>query len=378
MANPLFSEIISLSLVDLRRLRLTANLSFEESFYASVVIAHLSGDTFQLEELIGEYEFMVRPVLLDLARARLAIRQIREESAAIDRLLSARTEDPLEAGEIQFVIALYNHVLERFEQAKLHYLNAYKFLRESCEKKAVKALYNHYVSQSHIQPQKRFLSDLQFIRQEAERIGDSITLGLAYSSIGHEYHRLGAYQNALIFHEKALACLETDTSTYHYENTLANQCQTLLSLDRKAEAKLVLERIEHSHFREIQGAVAVLKSFLGQRNSLKGRSPDAVWDKKKKYHVTQRKKKHLAVLAELEEKLFHFIYERPRSKIEIIEHLYGLELPLESTENRFYNLLNRFQKKCPDLIVCEKGVYRIPEKMFLAPVVREILDRKTS
>ena len=334
-----------MSLVDLRRFALSSTLPESESFYQNCLISYLSGDTEELERLIkcAEAEKVVKPIFIELAKVRVAIRKIESSCEVVEALHKFKADYELEQGELHFVLALYYHVLENFEQAKAQYLLAYRFLKNRCERKANTALFNYYVSQSHLQPHKKFLTDLQFLKQEAERIGDPIALGVVLSSMGHEYNKLGAYQNALVCHEQALENLKADTSTYHYENTIANKCQTLISLERCDEAKFTLEEIEHSSFKEIQGAVVVIRQLLGQSKIVEPRFVDSVWQKKLKYNLTQKKKKIAGVLTDLEEKLLHLVYERARTRAEIIEKLYGVNLPYEATENRFYNLLNRFR-----------------------------------
>ena len=70
-------------------------------------------------------------------------------------------------------------------------------------------------------------------------------------------------------------------------------------------------------------------------------------------------------LSPLEERLLEFIAASPKTKFEIMDHLYGDRLNTEVRENRLKNLLNRLRKKRPELIVFENEKYRIADEVFL-------------
>lgn len=64
-------------------------------------------------------------------------------------------------------------------------------------------------------------------------------------------------------------------------------------------------------------------------------------------------------LSELEEKLLKYIQNGPKSKFEIIDHLYNEQSDILACENRLKNLFFRIRTKFPGLIINKKGLYAI-------------------
>ena len=63
-------------------------------------------------------------------------------------------------------------------------------------------------------------------------------------------------------------------------------------------------------------------------------------------------------------RLLSFVMNKPRSKSEIIDHLYGTEISIIYTENRFHNLLSRLRKKIPQVIVFENEKYHAAAQLL--------------
>ena len=90
------------------------------------------------------------------------------------------------------------------------------------------------------------------------------------------------------------------------------------------------------------------------------------------------RRKKVSVLTAYEEKLLRFVLTSPRDKYAIIEHLYGLDISIEHTENRFNNLLFRLRRKYPNIIVFRNERYHVGEKPCLPLPVQRIMECRVS
>ena len=200
---------------------------------------------------------------------------------------------------------------------------------------------------------------------DAVKGGDHLIAGLCRHNMAREYQLLGGLRTALEFENEALELLQAEVGSLNYLQALANRCHILIDLGRLQEAYLDFEKVRLSPFPEMVEASKVIEKILGENQaSVAEDFLTPTWRER----LGQQNREKLA-LGTLEEKLLHLLARRPHHKFEIIEQLYGTDLPLEHTENRFKNLLLRLKKKISaDTIVFEKGRYSLNERVILPEI----------
>ncbi len=70
-------------------------------------------------------------------------------------------------------------------------------------------------------------------------------------------------------------------------------------------------------------------------------------------------------LPELERRLIRGLIDKSLTKFEMIECIYGADIPLDRAENRLKNLLNRLQRKFPGLIRRNRDRYEVDRSRLL-------------
>ena len=338
-------------------------------YYSRVLIAYLRSDRADLRLRLGELDSLAFPehaLLSALVSTRIGIRERRIDSQILQRLVELSAQSSIWEGEGFFVSAMAYEVMEENSKSKEYYRRAAAALdRNGSHRKALTARLNRVVAVSRQNPERKMILEYQHLASQARRLREPGISGVCYLNISREYHRMGAAASALRHAHKALVSLRSDRGCLQYDLALVHRAQLFMESDRVHEARFDLEEARLSTHVEVQAALASLDVFASSTPStsqLEDLTPtwrERVIDSKKKIQPAPAK------LGPMEESLLRHISKSPRSKFEIIEFLFGVQIDFEAAENRLKNLLGRLRRKRPDLIVFENGRYRISDEVFL-------------
>lgn len=338
--------------------------------YARLLHHYLQGDVPGLARWVGD----LRRDLGDsseekscrlLAEIRLRIRQ-----QDVDRKLLAEAAEWAKqagdwAGEIYFCLGTSYSKLADHAQAQQAYERAFPTLEEvGAKRKATKALFNHVVCESRLYPDKKLIADYHYLAKRASKVKDYGTAAICCTNISREYQKLGAMEVALKYCDRALRMLKDDVGAIDYYLALAHRCHLLLEMGRAQEAELDYQTAQAADFPEVREALKVidrLRSAGRSRLAIQVESLTPTWRERLEAGGEGAAKK----LSPLEGRLLQFIAQAPRTKFEIIEHLYPEKAEFKLLEDRFKNLLNRLKKSRPGLVVFEHRKYRISDESFL-------------
>lgn len=359
-------EVLDMDLEDLTRLHLRReDRSTLLGFYASALRHYLEGDVASLKAAMARLDAVQASVeekkilrLLFKARVEIRSRAVKEDTlTALE--LAVRTAGDWR-GELHFVAALAYEAHERTKEASLAYQKAVTELEDiGAKKKAVKAMLNHVAAENLLQPKKRFLTQYQHVYALAKKAKNHSTAGMALLNIADDYHELGAHRLSLSHINRALAHLERQKQGRSYFLALAQRALVLHDLGRDEEGRLDFEALLASPFADLEGVRQTLDEIYAARTAAPDKEMPAPWRGKSLELKTLREK-----LGDMEQRLLQFVASEPREKMDIILHLYGDKLSPEVLERRFHNTLARIKKKCPGLIVFEKGRYRLSPEIF--------------
>jgi tetratricopeptide (TPR) repeat protein len=334
-------------------------------FYTSALRHYLEGDRGYLAQTLArlpeaEGDAEDKKIARILIEARLAVRagSVSEEQVKALEAILANSGDW--AGEVQFVLALCHEARGEKRQMSARYQQSAVTLSDlGARKKAVKALLNHVAAESAQHPDRHHLREYEYVYRQAKRVKNFSTAAVALLNISHEYHDIGALQLALSHVNRAVALLDRQKQGRSYYLALAHRAHVLFDMDRKEEGRLDYEALLASAFADLAGVRETLEAAYGSTGVIPKSPMVPAW--MSRHEEFQRMKEKLG---SLEQKLLKFVADSPREKADIIEHLYGDKLSWEVLENRFNNTLSRLKKKCPGIIVWEKGKYRLSSEMF--------------
>ncbi len=366
-------EVFDSDLDELLAMKLRSFSSRLAEIYAAVQIAYLSGNDEGLRGLIDSVcrdlalEESQRNLLETVVRARYQLRT-RQIDVGTFRKLEAFIEEFGEwKGEIYFILANRATAEKCYDLALIYSERSWKSLeKQGARKKAVRALMNHLAAESCLHPQKHYLSDLYFVYREAKKTGDRTSIGTTLLNLSREYQKLGAYSTALKYVNRAVATLAKNAGNLAFYYALAHRCHLFCQLGAFADARGDAEVVLCSRFPEAHAAIEVLTAdypeLLPNRSAtpLLGNPAEArtfTWNER-------RSEKKAVKLTKLEQKVLELLSEKPRSKVDLIEHLYGTRLERSVTENRLNNLLARIRKRFPGLVIHAEGKYRMKEEAY--------------
>lgn len=376
----LLARAIEATLEELVEIRdsLIQELPSLEGYYVNVLYAYLSGDLPVLKKLSktappGREPDQVRAVFQRLALLRWEIRKQKVTDRSIQMLQDflskpalldeIRDADPSIVPEIHFVLAMAEETAERPEKASsLYHLASVGFRKLGIGKKSVKASLNRVVAESQVHTEQSFITEYHFIYRRARAVGQNSVAAVALLNISREYQKLSAYRISLKYANRALALHQGDARTLPYYLILVHRCHLHCQLKRWDEAWMDYEQCSVAPFPEVQSALSVIESFKprfesevrksGARAQSQALLP--TWKERKAEGVI-----HAPELGPIEQRLLSLVSIKPRDKFELIEKIYGKNVPFHQAENRLKNLLNRIRRKHPDLIEFRQGSYGI-------------------
>lgn len=335
-------------------------------FYVSALRHYLEGDRGFLAQTLArlpeaEGDAADKEIAGMLIEARLAVRAGEVADSIVKKLEAKLPSAGDWTGEMQFVLALCHEIRGEKRPMSARYQQASVTLADlGARRKAVKALLNHVAAESAQHPERHHLREYEYIYRQAKRVKNYSTAAVALLNISHEYHDIGALQLALSHVNRAIVLLDRQKQGRSYFLALAHRAHVLHDMDRKEEGMLDYEALMASAFADLKGVRETLEAAYG---GMRGEAPkSAMVDAWKGRHEEFQRMKDK--LGSLEQKLLKFVADSPREKADIIEHLYGDKLSWDVLENRFNNTLSRLKKKCPGIIVWEKGKYRLSAEMF--------------
>lgn len=346
-----------------------SDLSSVEAFYGQCILHAHRGELKLLKELRekGKVNFSHLPewpgidYVLNL---RLATRDRKIDEALLKegKRLSKNGSFGAWEGEAAMLIGSGYFQLEQFAPAKDWFMRSAKELEKiGCRKKSLRSSVNAIIMETHLDRSANFIPRYFDLHKKAEkRGGDSYVSCICFLNISREYQLLGTPVAALKYANMALEFAEPTFGAQQYYLVLAHRSQVLCELGRMSDARLDYELAMASPHVEVQAALKVVSALLREHFHDLPASPG------KEGHLlnswkSNRDKKQKGLLSELETALVDFLGTGPKSKYEVVDHVYGERLDIEVKLNRFKSLLGTLRRKHPHLIVCEKGMYRLAE-----------------
>ncbi|HAR41021.1 MAG TPA: hypothetical protein DCS07_00035 [Bdellovibrionales bacterium] len=350
----ILQHLIEANIEELGELRLQLPRGTALRLYGDILFAYLQGDMVELRKIIA---FLVstneHPLLLVLAKLRLAIRERKISENLISEILALAEGKTEWLGECYFVAAWAYETMGEHAKAIHHYqIAANELTQMGALRKALKARSNELAAFSCIDmDSKRLITQYNLIYRQARKLREFGIAGTVLNNISREYQRIGAYGVALKFSRRAVGYLKKDLGTLHYEMALVHQAHLLIELGRSREAGEVLSQCDLTTFPEVRAAQQILKN---------GASPESgaltpTWRDRSRRKIS----KGLPLLGDLENQLIAALNSGPQDKFALMEALYGCRIDPVARETRFKTLLSRLRAKHPSLIVFEDGLYRL-------------------
>ena len=356
-----FLRIIEASLEELRNMNLLGEIQDKNlEIYAVILESYLCSEQDKLEQTLLKLE--VQHPLYVISNLRL---ENLKKDLQIETLSKVSTIVALEntySGEAAFTLGrAYLRIFEN-EQAKKFFQKAYKCLEaQNAKKKAIKAFQNLIISETRINPKKKYIEQYEFLAQKAKEVSEFAVEAISYHNISKELMFYNANELALTYAHKAVKALSHERGSLHFFEAILNRAHAYIKLGKYDEAyedyQLSLTS-RHPQIMEAQDAIKLMLEDKNQEdNSFKHIEPS--WRDKLKRHNHKVKIKPTKV----ESKLIDFIKSGPKSKVEIIDLLYGKESNWESSQNNLRVLLYRFRKKFPGLLVEENESLSLKETL---------------
>lgn len=362
----ILESIIDSSLQDLPNLEYASTQwTHADKFYYAVLSSYLKGDGPSLINAIKEFEVhkdqsSLHQLLYHLAQMRLQIRT--GEVKVVERQLNelkdlARHEGLVLQGELHFVMAMMYGKISDFEKEYQCYReSAVYFSAGKLMRKALRAKMNALAARTSIDEDKYYLAEHMQLAREAKKVKDYMSVGNCYLNLSREYQRMNARRIALKYIQKALVFLRNETGSLNYYMALVHRAHLFCDLKRCQEASLDLEEALCAPFAEVVQAAELLQSHFGADGDFSKLTHS--WQER---FLEARNGLSLDEFSDLEQQLIGFLSDKPRTKDEVIEFLYGSQISYESAENRFKNVLSRVRKKLPDSILFIDGKYHFQE-----------------
>ncbi|MCK5072670.1 MAG: hypothetical protein KAQ98_04535 [Bacteriovoracaceae bacterium] len=367
-------QIFNANLDNLFSLSTTLMERTRESMYVEVLINYLQKDINKLrlvvDKISSEASLQDYEIISSISNLRYKIASKSYCANDIEKTLAIVDGFPVWKGDVYMVCAYAYARLDKHVKSKILFKKAFNALNGiGAKRRALLALQNYIVAESNIYDGKKLIGEYKHLIRKAIQFGYPTIAAGGYLNLSRQFQKHGAIRTALKNIEKAEYLIDEDSGILQYYLILSHKCHLLIQLNRKDEARILIDELTHNNHKEIIENVKFLESLIcDDGNKLEKLNLNSMVDSWKE-RVTSKKE---IKLGKLEEKLIEFISESPRTKIEIISHLYGQNLDYVVLDNRFKNLIGRFRKKVPDLIVFEDEKYRISDTMFLKELGSEV------
>ena len=331
-------------------------------FYVRVLIAYFRNNPSVIQNLLQDNHklLQISPALTHLTKMRLLLRQNQFELFEMIKLkelvCQLEMSPSIFLAEAEFISA--TACLSQGENliAEKHYQKAAsEFEKVGCIKKSLRAQLSSLAAYSCAYPDSRLFYEYNVLYEKAILVEEHLTAGTALLNISRELQKLRASSQALATIDKAIEILRSSfQGSREFGLSLAHRADLLFQLNRIIEAEHDTIHALCNPYPEVQAACEV----LAQKNNL-----DLVLLKNKKVLPTwEERQKEIPVkeiLSPMESLLIKLISEKPRSKFELMDTLFGEKISLDSKDNRLKNLISRTRSKVPGVIQLQNGFYEI-------------------
>ena len=252
------------------------------------------------------------------------------------------------SGDIYFCAALGMYKISEYVLAKDLFIKSYRLLNEQgASRKALLAKQNAITMEGNIHPENRLIGDYQNLIKEAKHLDASDVVANACLNISDEFYKIGAINVALKVINEGLKALVGHSLTHQEKEALLLKTEILCALDRKKEAKELLNLLNHDSNEEIVNALKVIeKRHYGKNTTIEVSKLSPPWRVKLEGYQSIQK------LGRLEEAVVELLSTTPSTIYEIAGHLYG-NVDEGDAANRASTLISRINKKQPNLIKFE-------------------------
>lgn len=266
---------------------------------------------------------------------------------------------PLWRAEALYVCASAHQALKFYEVAEKSYKEAASlYNRGGAVRKALRASLSAVASRSCLYPHFRLFSEYHQIVEKSLEINEGLTAATALINISREFQLLEGFHLALKYCYRALEILGRQAfGSREHGMGLVHRADLLFKLERTHQAQEDLFYALTFNHPEVQTACEVLsKKYQLELKTIQPNQILPTWQER-----LHEGNKPDAKLGELGERLLELLSQRPHSKFELMQILYGDQIDLESRENRLKNLIFRVRSRLPQLIYFENSLY------YLAP-----------
>lgn len=319
-----------------------------------------------IEDLLASHA-QVSEALKILAEMRLIILKNLNltEITKLQASLNALQVSDMITGECLFVSAFAHQKAGDFAVAEILFRESAAFLKKvGAHKKSLRARMSAIAAYSCLHPESRLFSEYLSVYQAALSIKENLTAGTCLLNISREFQRLSALDLALDYANKSLQLFEEGHfGSREFGLGLVHRAFVLLQLDRPltqvSKDLTVALSIQHP---DVQSSCASLaEMFQFNLKSLPYKT-DVLPTWKERILETSAE---AGKLGEMESQLILLLSQKPHSKFELMDILYGDRIDFESRENRFKNLLFRVRTRTHADIRIVNGHYTLSEPSSL-------------
>ncbi len=368
--NEELHQIFNCNLDELRNLSIFNNSLTRNSIYIELLIAYLVFEKKKVERLLKLIEkasnLEDHKILYNVCKFRLKVMQRSVEESDIDHLLTTVENFPHWNGEVFNIIAYNYMTTDNFKSASFYFKKAHIWFNiKKINRRAILAHHNFIICEGNLNLKQTTIPDLMFLLKEVSKFNYNDIKSLILMNLAREYQNYNANNLALKYcleaEEYSLDCI----GALRFWSIKCLKADILIDLKRIHEAHLCVEELSACEHKENKEAVKLLKLKLSSKEEeeedINVDYLQPTW--KQRFNGDNHRVGH-PPLGELEQKLVDFIMTSPRSKNEIIEHLYGNKIDYSSLENRFKRLISRTRKKIPDLILFIDKRYKVSDQVF--------------
>ena len=344
-------DLVNLSYNQLLLRRVKFKDRSPEDLYARLMCAYYQNEPLKLivvEDIIkSATPFENKELLLKLCIFRKKMLNICVTIEDANELIEAGINSSW-SGDIYFCAALGMYKISEYVLAKDLFIKSYGLLNDQgASRKGLLAKQNAITMEGNIQPENRLIGDYQDLIKEAKQIDASDVVANACLNISDEFYKIGAYDVALSVINEGLKALVGHSLTHQEKEALLLKAEILSALDRKKEAKELLNLLCHDSNEEIVNALKVIeKRHYGKNSAIDVNKLSPPW------RVKLEGYKDIQKLGRLEEAVVELLSTTPSTIYEIAGHLYE-NVDEGDAANRASTLISRINKKQPTLIKFE-------------------------
>lgn len=354
------SSWVDFSYHQLLRRRVLAVKGSSEDFYARMMCAYYQNEPAKLGAVLLDlksHKHFPDQNLLELVcefRAGMLDISITKDMANQLILLA---EGASWSGDVYFCAALGMYKISDFKFAKELFVNAYRDLKfQGANKKALLAKQNAITMQGNIDPTNRHIRDYFSLINEAKGFEAADVIANAYLNIADEFYKMGAINCAYKNIEESLNSLKGHSYTHQENEALLLKAEILAAMDRKGEAKSLLNELERDSNEEvIQGVkVILLRHFDGSQDGIEQAKLSPPWKAKLDGY------RNISKMGTLEDRALEVLAKSPMGLMELAGIIYpGVDEG--DAQNRTTTLLTRINKKVKELVLfdAKKKIYKI-------------------